>query len=231
MGNHIHLIAIPPTDSSLATWAAHRSTNARWLNLRRGETGHVWQNRYYSCPMDDHHQWEALRCVELNPVRARPGVRSSRVAMVQSSSPCHGDGSPEHSRYDRMGSAMDAGHVVRRPVEQHRRRTDAGADSRSDPHRASRRGRRVRPTVGGTGVTAGGQATDKFGHKLGPSGEKQVNNTKSNTREGARNKARNEGSGVTEHRNPKDGQPPHFHPTDAQGKKVPSSTHHSYPDE
>jgi RHS repeat-associated protein len=79
------------------------------------------------------------------------------------------------------------------------------------------------------GVSAGGQATDKHGNKLGPSGEPQVNKTRSNTREGARNKALNEGSGATEHRTPKQGDP-HFHPTDNKGKKKPSSTHHEYPD-
>jgi putative transposase len=30
----------------------------------------VWQGRYYSCPLDDTHLWEALRYTELNPVRA-----------------------------------------------------------------------------------------------------------------------------------------------------------------
>ena len=32
--------------------------------------GHLWQNRYYSCVLDQDHQWEALRYTELNPVRA-----------------------------------------------------------------------------------------------------------------------------------------------------------------
>ena len=43
---------------------------ARWLNLGRLEHGHLWQNRFFSCVMDDAHRWEALRYVELNPVRA-----------------------------------------------------------------------------------------------------------------------------------------------------------------
>jgi putative transposase len=30
----------------------------------------VWQGRFYSCPLDEKHLWEALRYVELNPVRA-----------------------------------------------------------------------------------------------------------------------------------------------------------------
>jgi RHS repeat-associated protein len=79
------------------------------------------------------------------------------------------------------------------------------------------------------GVTAGGQATDEHGNKIGPSGETQVNRTQSNTREGANNKALNEGSRSVNHNNPKDGSAPHFHPADANGKKKPSSTHHEYP--
>jgi putative transposase len=47
------------------TWPIH-------LLLERGHrsSGHVWQGRYYSCPLDDTHLWEALRYTELNPVRA-----------------------------------------------------------------------------------------------------------------------------------------------------------------
>jgi hypothetical protein len=30
----------------------------------------LWQGRYYSCPLDQTHLWEALRYTELNPVRA-----------------------------------------------------------------------------------------------------------------------------------------------------------------
>jgi len=78
------------------------------------------------------------------------------------------------------------------------------------------------------GVSAGGQATDAHGNKVGPSGDVQVNKTKSTTREGARNKALGEGSGAVEHATPTVGAP-HFHPTGADGEKKPSSTHHEYP--
>ena len=30
----------------------------------------MWQGRYYSCPLDEPHLWEALRYTELNPLRA-----------------------------------------------------------------------------------------------------------------------------------------------------------------
>ena len=80
------------------------------------------------------------------------------------------------------------------------------------------------------GVTAGGQATDKYGNKLGPSGDPQVNQTHHSTEKGAKDAARQEGAGAPEkHVNPTKGGP-HYQPTDKQGNKVPNSTHHNYPD-
>jgi hypothetical protein len=43
---------------------------AAYWNASHHSTGHVWQGRYYSCPLDEPHLWEALRYTELNPVRA-----------------------------------------------------------------------------------------------------------------------------------------------------------------
>ena len=70
MSNHVHVLAVPTRESSLAR-AFGRTHNdyARWQNARRADTGHLWQNRYFSCPLDVDHRWEALRYVELNPVR------------------------------------------------------------------------------------------------------------------------------------------------------------------
>lgn len=71
MTNHVHLIAVPDKDDSLAKalGQAHRDY-ARWHNVLHGHSGHLWQNRFYSCPLEERHWGEALRCVELNPVRA-----------------------------------------------------------------------------------------------------------------------------------------------------------------
>ncbi len=88
MPNHVHLIAIPASESGLAK-ALGRTHNdyARWLNLRRETTGHVWQNRFYSCPMDEAHGWEALRYVELNPVHA--GLVNDAAGWQWSSAAAH----------------------------------------------------------------------------------------------------------------------------------------------
>lgn len=71
MSNHIHLIAVPTTTTALAK-ALGRTHNdyARWLHIRRRESGHLWQNRFFSCPLDGAYTWAALAYVERNPVRA-----------------------------------------------------------------------------------------------------------------------------------------------------------------
>ena len=88
MSNHVHLLLVPPKETSLAValGAAH-TDYARWINLRLGETGHFWQSRYFSCPLDGAHQWEALRYVELNPVRA--GLVKSAIEWPWSSAVAH----------------------------------------------------------------------------------------------------------------------------------------------
>ena len=71
MSNHVHLIAIPQQADALAQALKHaHGRYAAYWNARRSSTGHVWQGRFYSCPLGDTHLWAALRYVELNPVRA-----------------------------------------------------------------------------------------------------------------------------------------------------------------
>ena len=62
---------IPRTSDAL--WQTLKQTHGRYAsywNARESSSGHVWQGRFYSCPLDDSHLWTALRYVELNPVRA-----------------------------------------------------------------------------------------------------------------------------------------------------------------
>ena len=76
--------------------------------------------------------------------------------------------------------------------------------------------------------TSAGRATDKYGNKLGPSGEPQVNTVEHSTQKGAKDAARNYGKGApVKHTNPKKGGD-HYHPTNKDGEKKPNSTHHEY---
>jgi putative transposase len=71
MTNHVHLVAVPDHSDSLAR--ALGQTHAQYaLALNRSETrsGHIWQNRFFSCPLAGSHLGAALRYTELNPVRA-----------------------------------------------------------------------------------------------------------------------------------------------------------------
>lgn len=71
MSNHVHLIAVPRAGQALAQALKHaHGRYAAYWNARQSASGHVWQGRFYSCPLDEAHLWEALRYVELNPVRA-----------------------------------------------------------------------------------------------------------------------------------------------------------------
>lgn len=72
MSNHVHLVIIPRDAEALATGLkqTHGRYAAYW-NAAHKSSGHVWQGRFYSCPLDSAHLWIALRYTELNPVRAR----------------------------------------------------------------------------------------------------------------------------------------------------------------
>ena len=72
MPNHVHLVAVPDTSDSLADLFkdAHRRYTRR-INFREGWRGHLWQERFHSCVMDEWHLLAAVRYIELNPVRAR----------------------------------------------------------------------------------------------------------------------------------------------------------------
>lgn len=71
MPNHVHIVAIPeqPLSLALAFRDAHTAYSS-YFNTRHGETGHLWQNRFFSCPLDECHLHAAIRYVEMNPVRA-----------------------------------------------------------------------------------------------------------------------------------------------------------------
>ena len=72
MPNHIHMVVVPESEDSLARFFGPvHCQYAVKLNATHGWVGHLWQQRFFSVPMDDRHALAAMRYVELNPVRAR----------------------------------------------------------------------------------------------------------------------------------------------------------------
>lgn len=71
MPNHVHLIGVPDRTTSMARALGRTHAGyARHFNLRTRSCGHVWQARFFSCPLDGAHLWRATAYVERNPVRA-----------------------------------------------------------------------------------------------------------------------------------------------------------------
>jgi putative transposase len=91
MSNHVHLVAVPERANSFAhgLGRAHY-LYARYLHERWGGSGHLWQNRFFSCPLDREHLWVALRYVDLNPVRA--GLVAEATDYGWSSAGPHAEG-------------------------------------------------------------------------------------------------------------------------------------------
>ena len=95
MSNHVHLVVIPHRVEALAV--ALKQTHGRYAaywNAAHTMSGHAWQGRFYSCPLDEAHLWQAVRYTELNPVRA--GMVGEAVAWPWSSAAAHcGTGDPD----------------------------------------------------------------------------------------------------------------------------------------
>lgn len=73
MDNHFHLVLVPKAREALGA-CLHGLTSryAVWFNEKYDRCGRLWQNRYFSCPVDtDVHLWAVVAYVEANPVRAQ----------------------------------------------------------------------------------------------------------------------------------------------------------------
>jgi putative transposase len=69
MTNHVHLVGIPDRPDSLALalgqlhgarTSGRATRDARRFNRRYRRSGHLWQNRFYSCPLGRSRVWRAL---------------------------------------------------------------------------------------------------------------------------------------------------------------------------
>ena len=71
MSNHVHFIVEPSSESTLAkVFNTTHMRYSQYFNKKKGVRGHLWQGRFFSCPLDNEHLYEAIRYVELNPIRA-----------------------------------------------------------------------------------------------------------------------------------------------------------------
>jgi putative transposase len=107
MSNHVHLVAIPDAADALAKALGRtHHTYTRTINLWHKRSGHLWQNRFFSCPLDQAHYWAAARYVERNPVRA--GLVREAWRYPWSSAAAHVTGHDIHGVLDMAGWPHDA---------------------------------------------------------------------------------------------------------------------------
>ena len=72
MTKHVHVVGAPATEDSLAkTLGRTQLLYIQYVNRTHGRSGHVWQNRFCSCAMDEAYFFTARCYVERNPVRAK----------------------------------------------------------------------------------------------------------------------------------------------------------------
>ena len=89
MPNHVHLVLVPSTNDGL-----HRALKtihgryAQRVNRMREQVGHLWQNRYFSSPLDAEHFVNAVRYVELNPVQAGLTKKAEDYAWSSAAAHC-----------------------------------------------------------------------------------------------------------------------------------------------
>ncbi|MFA5167771.1 MAG: transposase [Candidatus Omnitrophota bacterium] len=94
MDNHVHFIAVPSTEESLAkTFGDTHKRYTRMVNFREKWRGYLWQGRFLSFPMDEPYLFSAVRYVERNPVEA--GIVSQAEDYPWSSAKAHVFGVPD----------------------------------------------------------------------------------------------------------------------------------------
>lgn len=71
MNNHVHFAVVPQRPDSLSLMFKYVSMRySQYFNRKLDRRGHLWQDRYFSCPLDKDHLFEVFRYIENNPVKA-----------------------------------------------------------------------------------------------------------------------------------------------------------------
>ena len=71
MTNDVHVVVPSAEDSPANALGRTYFLYTQAINRLQRHSGHLWQNRFYSCPLDEVHCWTAVCYVERNLVRAR----------------------------------------------------------------------------------------------------------------------------------------------------------------
>jgi putative transposase len=89
MDNHVHLLAVPETETALARGIGlTNQVYTQYLNRKLNQSGRVWQNRFFSCVVEnEQYLWAVARYIERNPLKV--GLAKSAEAYRWSSAKSH----------------------------------------------------------------------------------------------------------------------------------------------
>ena len=95
MDNHIHLLAVPETESSLSRGIGlTNQMYTQYLNRKLEQSGRIWQNRFFSCVVEnEQYLWAVARYIERNPLK--PGMAASVEDYRWSSAKAHVKGTQD----------------------------------------------------------------------------------------------------------------------------------------
>jgi len=81
MSNHVHLVVIPRKEDALAKAMkeAHGGRYASYWNGAHTSSGHAWQGRFYSCPLDGGHLWGGFALRGAEPGAGEDGCACNAV--------------------------------------------------------------------------------------------------------------------------------------------------------
>ncbi len=138
MINHVHWVVVPARQDSLEVlFRRVHGRYAQYLNARRRRTGHLWQNRFFSCPVAPDREEIVLRYVEWNPVRAAMVEAPAQYAWSSAAPHFRGRGAEEIALLDwdyweKLGGAAGWAERIGRPedtreTQRVRKATYAGA--------------------------------------------------------------------------------------------------------
>jgi putative transposase len=89
MDNHVHLLAVPETETALARGIGlTNQVYTQYLNRKLNQSGRVWQNRFFSCVVEnEQYLWAVARYIERNPLKV--GLAKSAEGYRWSSAKSH----------------------------------------------------------------------------------------------------------------------------------------------
>jgi REP element-mobilizing transposase RayT len=156
MSNHVHLVMVPQQSDALANALKHtHGRYAAYWNAKRGSGGHVWQGRYYSCPLDQPHLWQGAALHGAQSGAGGAGGRSRGVEMVERGGAlwiCGGGGMAGNAGLDGAVGCFGLESLSGSRSE----RIGNGCRSSMHPYRATPGERSVRAGTGGeNGATTG----------------------------------------------------------------------------